>query len=299
MTNQEHIYSHRQDTPIDYPAKTIVSLVPSITESLFDLQLHDRLIGRTQYCIYPEKQVEQIEVIGGTKNPNVARIIELAPELVIANYEENSPRDVEKLREAGIPVWVTFPKTVQDVFNLLWNIMYLFDQTVMAPRIRVIEKTYDWVNGIALQNEETAPKVFVPIWHDPWMTFNADTYMHDLIRVCGGQNIFAERERRFPLDADLGKAEPYPDDDPRVQQLDRRYPRVTLAEVESHQPDIILLPSEPFQFTPEHIGIFASLDIPAAKNNRIHRVNGSYLSWHGTRVAYALNDIPELINPIG
>jgi ABC-type Fe3+-hydroxamate transport system substrate-binding protein len=299
MINQEHVYNHRQDTPIDYPAKTIVSLVPSVTESLFDLQLHDRLIGRTKYCIYPVKQVEQVEVVGGTKDANVDRIIELSPELVIANYEENSSRDIEKLREAGIPVWVTFPKTVQDVFNLLWNIMYLFDQTDMATRVRMIEKSYDWVNGIALQDEETAPKVFVPIWTDPWMTFNADTYMHDLIRVCGGQNIFADRERRFPLNADLGKAEPYSDDDPRVQGQDKRYPRITLAEVESHQPDIILLPSEPFQFTQEHIEMFAGLDIPAGKNKRVHLVDGSYLSWHGTRVAYALNEIPELISPTG
>jgi len=299
MTNQEHVYNHMQDTPIDYPAQTIVSLVPSITESLFDLKLNDRLVGRTEYCIYPEKAVDAIEVVGGTKNPNVDRIIELKPELVIANYEENRQPDVEKLQAAGIPVWVTLPKTVQDVFNLLWNIMYLFDVTDMAPRIRLIEKSYDWVNGMALQNEEDAPKVFVPIWRDPLMTFNSDTYMHDLLRVCGGQNIFADRVRRYPLEADLGQAEPYAADDPRVQNRDTRYPRVTFEEVESHQPDIILLPSEPFQFTTTDFELFKGLDIPAVKNNRIHLVDGSYLSWHGTRVAYALNEIPELISPTG
>lgn len=298
MTNQEHVYNQMQDTPIDYPAKTIVSLVPSITESLFDLQLQSRLIGRTEYCVYPEKLVDAIEVIGGTKNPDIDRIIELQPELIIANYEENREADVIQLRDAGIPVWVMFPKTVQDVFNLLWNIMYLFDQTDMAPRIRLIERTYDWVNGMALQEEENAPKVFVPIWHDPWMTFNADTYMHDLLRVCGGLNVFAERERKFPLQADLGQAEALADDDPRIQNRDTRYPRITLEEIESQQPDIILLPSEPFPFTEEHIEIFKALDMPAAKNNRIHLVDGSYMSWHGTRVAYALRDIPELINHV-
>lgn len=299
MSNQEHVYNHMQDTPIDYPAKTIVSLVPSVTESLFDLQLQARLVGRTEYCIYPEKLVDAVESIGGTKNPDVARIIELEPELVIANYEENRQEDVQKLQDAGIPVWVTFPKTVQDVFNLLWNIMYLFDVTDMAPRIRLIERSYDWVNGMALQNEEEAPRVFVPIWLDPWMTFNADTYMHDLIRVCGGQNIFTDRERKFPLQADLGQAEPYAVDDPRIQNRDTRYPRITLEEVESHQPDIILLPSEPFMFTQEHIRLFDGLNVPAVKNKRIYLVDGSYLSWHGTRVAYALNEIPELISPTG
>ena len=80
------------------------------------------------------------------------------------------------------------------------------------------------------------------------MTFNAETYAHDLLRVCGGENVFAERERQFPLKADLGEAEPLAPDDPRVAGRDTRYPRVTLAEVEAAQPDVILLPSEPFPF---------------------------------------------------
>jgi ABC-type Fe3+-hydroxamate transport system substrate-binding protein len=131
------------------------------------------------------------------------------------------------------------------------------------------------------------------------MTFNSDTYMHDLIRVCGGQNIFADRERKFPLEADLDQAESYSDDDSRGQDQDKRYPRVTLEEVESLQPDIILLPSAPLPFTLEQVEVFKGLDVPATKNKRIHMVDGSYLSWHGTRVAYALNEIPELISPTG
>lgn len=298
MTNAEHVYNQMQDVPIDHPPKTLVSLVPSVTESLFDLRLNDCLVGRTDYCVYPTGQVDSVEAVGGTKNPDVNRIIELAPELVIANYEENRREDVEALQAAGIPVWVTFPKTIQDVFNLLWNIMYLFDVTEMVPRIRLIEKAYDWVQGIALQNEESAPKVFVPIWDEPLMTINADTYIHDVVRVCGGQNIFADRRREYPLKADLGESEPYADDGERVQGRDRRYPRVSIQEVEAQQPDVILLPSEPFQFTKAHLPMFQALDVPAAKNNRIHLVDGTHLSWHGTRVAYALNELPDLINPV-
>jgi ABC-type Fe3+-hydroxamate transport system substrate-binding protein len=139
--------------------------------------------------------------------------------------------------------------------------------------------------------------VFVPIWLDPLMTFNADTYTHDVVRVCGGMNVFAERERLYPLKADLGQTEPYSPDDARVQGRDTRYPRVTWEEVEAAQPDVILLPSEPFIFTEDHLPLFQKLDVPAARNNRIHLIDGSLLTWHGTRVAYAMQQLPPLLQP--
>ncbi len=294
----ESIYTQIQDAPIDFVPQSVVSLVPSITESLFDLKLDSALVGRTDYCIYPKSEVERIESIGGTKNPDVERIIELSPQLVLANWEENRKEDVEKLQSAGVPVWVTFPITVPDVFNLLWNIMYLFEETKMVARIRLIEQTYDWVYGITKDNEVDNPiSVFAPIWLDPLMTFNEDTYPHHLLAVCGGQNVFANRQRQFPLEADLGQTEPFPDDDPRIEGKDRRYPRITLQEVVKKQPDVILLPSEPFAFTEEHLPIFQQLDVPAAKNGCIHLVDGSLLTWHGTRIAYALNDLPILFYP--
>jgi ABC-type Fe3+-hydroxamate transport system substrate-binding protein len=291
----ERTYEYDVDIPVSSPPRTVVSLVPSVTESLFDLNLGERLIAVTDYCVHPQDKVARLPRIGGTKNPDIEHIIQLRPELVIANREENRREDVEALQAAGIPVWVTFPKTVADVFNLLWNIMYVFDETTMVPRIRLIEYTYDWVNGISRDNEERLPRVFVPIWLDPLMTFNADTYIHDLLWVCGGKNIFAERERLYPLAADLGKAAPYAADDLRVEGRDTRYPRITLEEVVAAQPQVILLPSEPFQFTEAHIPIFAALDVPAARNNRIHLVDGSLLSWHGTRIAYAFDTLPALL----
>lgn len=289
----DHVYN--VSTPVDSPPRTIVSLVPSVTESLFDLNLGDRLIAVTDYCIHPVGKVEALPRIGGTKNPDVTRIIELKPDLVIANREENRREDVEALEAAGIPVWVTFPRTVTDVFALLWDFMNLLGETSMVPRVRLIEYTYDWLAGISREREPNLTKVFVPIWYDPLMTFNADTYMHDLLRICGGQNVFADRERQYPLQADLEQAEPYPSDDPRVAGRDTRYPRVTLDEVVAAQPEVILLPSEPFAFNEQHIPIFAALDIPAAKNNRIHLVDGSLLTWHGTRIAYAFDTFPALL----
>jgi ABC-type Fe3+-hydroxamate transport system substrate-binding protein len=266
----ERFQTYEMESPVSEPPRRVVSLVPSVTESLFDLNLGDRLIAITDYCVRPESGVVHLPRIGGTKNPNVGQIIALNPDLVIANQEENRQRDVEVLQAAGIPVWVTYPRTVSDVFKLLWNIMHMFDETTMVPRVRLIEYTHDWVNGISRANEENLPRVFVPIWYNPLMTLNADTYIHDLLFVCGGVNVFGRNEKS-------------------------RYPRVTLEEVISAQPEVILLPSEPFEFTEAHIPIFAALDVPAAKNNRIHLVDGSLLTWHGTRIAYAFETLPALL----
>lgn len=286
-------YLYQMDAPVTEPPQRVVSLVPSITESLFDLNLGERLIAITDYCVYPEAGVAGLPRIGGTKNPNVGQIIALKPDMVIANAEENRREDIDSLRQAGVAVWVTFPRTVADAINLLWNIMQVFDDATMVPRVRLIEQTMDWVQGISRTNEDHPPRVFVPIWLDPLMTFNADTYSHDLLRVCGGLNVFADRQRKYPLKADLGVGEPYLPD--QIEGRDTRYPRITLEEVEAAQPDVILLPSEPFQFTEAHVPIFAGLDVPAARSNHIHLVDGSLLTWHGTRLAHALNAIPSLL----
>jgi ABC-type Fe3+-hydroxamate transport system substrate-binding protein len=269
-----------------------------MTESLFDLSLGTRLVGVTDYCIRPADGVARLPKVGGTKNPDVARILALAPDLVIANQEENRKEDVQALEEAGIPVWVTFPKTVQDAMNLLWTLMELFDEPSMVHRVRLIEQTVDVVERVGMSLEKPR-RVFVPIWLEPLMTVNHDTYVSDLLRVCGGENVFGARERRYPLAADLGEIPAYAADDDRVAGRDTRYPRITWEEVTAAQPDVILLPSEPFTFSEEHLGLFQRLDVPAAHNGQVHLVDGSLLTWHGTRVAHALTVIPALFSAIG
>ncbi len=285
-------YKYTQELPFSSPPRRVVSLVPSTTESLIELGLGDRLVGRTDYCVYPVGKVEHVPSVGGTKNPNIDLIRALSPDLVIMNYEENRREDADALRDAGIVVWATFPQTVREAFNLLWTMMYAFESPAQSESIRQIERLCDLLELI----EPAQPcRVFVPIWHDPLMTFNSDTFAHDLLRICGGTNVFAERERRYPLAADLGAAVPLSADDPRAAGRDIRYPRVTLDEVEAAQPDVILLPSEPFLFTESHRAIFAPLDVPAAHNDRIVLVDGSLLTWHGTRLARALLTIPNLL----
>jgi iron complex transport system substrate-binding protein len=289
-------YVYQMEKPVDYAPQRVVSLVPSVTESLFDLNLGNRIIGVTDYCTRPAEGVRKIPKVGGTKNPNIERIIALRPDLVIMNREENRKADAEALQAAEIPIWVTHPNTVREALDLLWTIMDLFEEPTMVPRVRLIEITYEWTLGVT--TELTPKRVFAPIWRDPWMTFNRETYMHDLLRVVGAANVFADRERRYPLEADLGNADPIPKDDPRLADNDFRYPRITLDEVVQAQPDVVLLPDEPYLFSQNDVAEFAKLDIPAAKTNQIHLVDGSLLSWHGTRIAYALRDLPPLLGTI-
>jgi len=279
-------------SPVESPPERVVSLVPSLTESLFDLQLGDRVVGVTDYCIYPEEGVKNLPKVGGTKNPNISRIVELQPDLVLMNREENRREDAAALEAAGLTVWATDPRTVQAAINILWEIMYIFDEPQMSERVRWIERQMDWTRGAAQENEPV--RVFVPIWYDPWMTFNRETYIHDLLRICGGKNVFADRARRCPLSADLGMAESAKDTD-NTAGRDTRYPRITTDEITAAQPEVVLLPSEPFAFTDEHVQMIAALDIPAAHHSRIHLVDGTLLTWHGTRIAYALSEIPPLL----
>jgi ABC-type Fe3+-hydroxamate transport system substrate-binding protein len=292
----ETAYAYRMEKPVDYVPQRVVSLVPSVTESLFDLNIGNRVIGVTDFCTRPAEAVRRLPKLGGTKNPNVDAIIALQPDLVIMNQEENRKADAEKLQAAGVPVWVTHPNTVREALDLLWTIMDLFEEPSMVPRVRLIEVTYEWTRGVTA--EQTPRRVFVPIWRDPWMTFNRHTYIHDLLYTCGVENVFADRERRHPLDADLGKAEPLPEDDARLKELDVRYPRITLDEVIAAQPDIVLLPDEPYVFGQADADEIARLDIPAARNGQIHLVDGSLLTWHGTRIAYALRDLPPLLGTV-
>jgi ABC-type Fe3+-hydroxamate transport system substrate-binding protein len=280
------------------PPERVVSLVPSVTESLFDLGLGHTLVGITDYCLHPADKLTGLPRLGGTKNVGVAGVAALNPDLVIANREENTPADIEALQAAGIPVWLTFPKTIRDALDLLHDLVRRFNAPQQELRIVAIEKAYEWAVTAAANSESPAPRVFCPIWRDDaatpawWMTINGDTYVSDVIAVCGGQNVFADRNRRYPLAADLDPAQaskPAPD-------RDTRYPRVTLDEILAAQPEVILLPSEPYAFSEADAGFWRQFpDLPAVQNDRIHLVDGSLLTWHGTRLGRALQEIPSLM----
>ncbi len=277
----------------------VVSLIPSVTESLFELGFGSRVVGITDYCIHPAEQLKNIKRVGGPKDASVAAITALKPDLVIANREENTRWLVESLQDGGMPVWLTFPQTARAAVAELFALARLFRSGAALRQAQELERALEWA-AIAAEDAEHV-RYFCPIWQETletgeswWMTFNDQTYSGDLLRQLGAVNVFAERARRYPLLAELGKL---PEEAPGLR--DTRYPRVGVKEIIAAQPDVILLPDEPFAYSQDNFAKIAALfaDTPAAKNGRILPVDGTLLFWYGTRMAKALQTLPGLINP--
>ena len=277
----------------------VVSLVPSMTESLFELGLGDCVVGITDYCIYPKEKLLDLHRVGGTKNARIEDILLLEPDLVIANREENNQSTVEHLKAVGIPVWVTFPLTIADVLADLRDIAGLFQSSTAFIQIDILERAIEWAHIAA--EDQSNRSYFCPIWFGRlngetpwWMTFNDQTYCGDLLKMLGGVNIFAERVRYKPIAADLGIVKGI-----KSVNDDSRYPRVSLAEVIAADPEIILLPDEPYHFENEHYIKIEELlaDTRAVRESSIYCVDGTLITWHGTRLGSALRDLPKYFSP--
>ncbi len=251
------------------PPRRIVSLVPSTTETLCALGLAGALVGVTVYCREPREALAGTTRIGGEKDPDLERIRDLRPDLVVANVEENVAAHVAQLRAWGLPVWVTYPRTVADGIRLIRE---LGEVTGTQERAEELARPLEALHARASAAAATRPPVraFYAIWRDPYMTINADTYIHDMLRVCGAANVFADRPER--------------------------YPTVTLEEVAARAPEIILLPDEPFRFRRVHLADFARYpEVPAVRAGRLHLVDGKPFSWHGPRIGEALRTLPALL----
>jgi len=292
---------HKHALHFQHPPRRVVSLVPSMTESMFDLGLGEFLVGITDYCTYPVEGVASLPRLGGPKNPKLDEILALKPDLVMANQEENPKELVESLEAVGINVWVTFPKTLRQAMDVLWTIVGLYQSRAAAIRLETLELTLDWAEEAV--KERQSWRYFCPIWQslpeeptvEPawWMTFDQDTYMHDLLRLMGGENVFAGRVRRYPLSADLGLTEAE-----QAGERDTRYPRVTFQEIMNADPEVILLPDEPFAYDASQQARLMEMlaDTAAVRNGKVFLVEGSLLTWHGTRLARALRDLPGIID---
>jgi ABC-type Fe3+-hydroxamate transport system substrate-binding protein len=137
-------------------------------------------------------------------------------------------------------------------------------------------------------------RTFCPIWMKPLMTIHGDTFISDMLDLCGAVNVFADRERRYPLAADLGQARPLPPE--KTAGRDTRYPRVTADEVVARAPELVLLPDEPHPFSEEDADEFRALDIPAARSGAVVRTGGKDLCWYGARSVEGLPRLRSLVD---
>ncbi|HEY8430969.1 MAG TPA: helical backbone metal receptor [Sandaracinaceae bacterium] len=265
------------------PARHVVSLVPSETESVAALAGVERLVGRTSFCVEPCGAIERVPSVGGTKKIDVERVLALSPDLVLANREENGRRDVERLIEAGVPVHVSFPRSVADAVAYLDALVALLGLgSEGRARVRAMERRIERARA-----RGPRVRVFAPIWKDPWMTFDGRTYGSDLLAVAGADNVFSDRARRFPLAADLGAAEAVDPGD-----RDTRYPRTTEEEIRARAPELVLLPDEPYAFGADHAAGIEAWKVA----RRVELVSGKDLFWYGVRTADALERVAALVS---
>lgn len=244
----------------------IVSLCPSLTELVFDLGRGDALVGRTKFCVHPAGLVDAVEVMGGTKNPKVERIIELAPDLVLLNEEENRVEDAEALRGAGIATHVSMPRDAYETAAMVRAVGGALDAHDPADRIaRAIETRAEVVRS---RSRDFPPVHYAYlIWRSPWMTISDDTYVAGLLTLAGGLNVFG------------GAPE--------------RYPTITAAQLLDASPDLVLLSSEPFPFAQKHIDELS--EAAGLPRERFLLVDGELLSWHGSRTPAGIDYVEQVL----
>jgi ABC-type hemin transport system substrate-binding protein len=271
--------------------KRVVSLVPSLTESLFVLGYGSSVVGITEDCVYPPEKLAGLARVGGTRTARVADILALNPDLVVANQDENDRETVRAMQSAGVPVWLTFPKTVHDVIMMLWDMCRLFKTEDSNLRLIMLEKAYDWL--VVASHDNPGFRYFCPLRQGEgekgeswWMTFNAETYPASLLSLFGGENIFPEGGRGHALAEEEYSGE-----------ADMRYACVTTAEVLAAQPGLIILAGGLFDVSQESVDALEQelAGTPAVKNGRILVMDGTLLTWAGTRLALALDCLPGLL----
>jgi ABC-type Fe3+-hydroxamate transport system substrate-binding protein len=256
------VYIDQLGRLVELPAtpRSIVSLVPSITELLYTLQLDDQVTGITKFCVHPESWFRQKTRIGGTKNIKANIIQQLQPDLIIANKEENVKEQVDELAKQ-YPVWISDVNNLTDALEMieqvgaitgkLNNAMHLISQITTA--------------FTSLKPHSISRKAGYLIWRNPYMTIGNDTFIHDMLRRCGFNNIFGHSTR---------------------------YPVIDTWQL--GQCDLLLLSSEPFPFQQKHIDELQ----PHLPNTRMVLVDGEMFSWYGSRLLHAPAYFTRLLSSI-
>jgi ABC-type Fe3+-hydroxamate transport system substrate-binding protein len=245
---------------LDAFPKRIVSLVPSQTELLYDLGLHQEVVGITKFCIHPAAWHLQKTKIGGTKNINLQKIRGLRPDLIIANKEENTKEDILAFREL-CPVYTSDIQTLDHAYRMISEIGILTNRKSQADNlIEIIRNRFSLVKPIA-----TPLRAAYLIWKNPYMAAGNDTFINHILERAGMINVFGHLPR---------------------------YPQVSIEALRSLSPDVILLSSEPYPFTDKHISDFR-LCFPDTK---IVLVDGEMFSWYGSRLQFTGQYLTHLAN---
>ena len=231
--------------PLTRPARRVVSLVPSLTESVA-VTRPGALVGATTWCTHPADL--DVARVRGTKNPDLAAIRALEPDLVLANQEENRRIDVERLRAAGVPVWVT---VIRDLDEAVASLRRMFS-------LALGWREPSWLTLAEQVWSEPAPgprvRAAIPIWRDPWMVVGSGTFTGDLAARLGLDNVYADHPGR--------------------------YPHADLADIAARQPGLIVLPDEPYPFS-------ASDGPEMFPGRRVALVEGRDLTWYGPSLVTA------------
>ncbi|MET9967567.1 helical backbone metal receptor [Streptomyces sp. NPDC006356] len=224
----------------------VVSLVPSLTEAVA-VSAPGVLVGATDWCGHPADL--DVTRVGGTKNPKVDRILALAPDLVVANEEENREPDLAALRAAGVEVLVTEVRDVPQAFRELARVLDACGATARPRWLDEAEETWS-----ALPVPSLRTTAVVPIWRRPWMVLGRDTFAGDVLSRLGIDHLHATHENR--------------------------YPRIALDDLRATAPDVVILPDEPYRFTADD-GPEAFPGLPCAL------VSGRHLTWYGPSLVEA------------
>lgn len=229
----------------------IVSLVPSQTEFLFSLGLGDRIVGVTRFCVHPETARRTAQVVGGTKQLDIERILQLQPDLVIGNKEENDAETIHAL-DIHVPVWMSDIYTIPDAYTMMSQIGELVQKKTEA-NLKVDEIKLGWQNWLTHRPAERKSALYL-IWANPWMAAARSTFINSMLEMAGLVNVLDQ---------------------------DERYPVLERSDFQFLEPDLILLSSEPFPFKEKHAAELTLL-LP---NATILFVDGEMFTWYGSRLA--------------
>jgi ABC-type Fe3+-hydroxamate transport system substrate-binding protein len=252
---------------LDRAPRRVVSLVPSVTETLFALGAADRLVGRSSFCVKPAAEVEPIRVCGGTKTPNLRRVRDLEPDLVLMNIEENTLEHIAAV-EKFAPVFAALPRTIEEALADIEKLGAIFEREAQARAI--VQEAAD---GLERLRHAARPHRFAYlIWRDPWMAAAGDTFISRFAEAGGGANVFADAEER--------------------------YPTITLRDLVARDPDVVYLPDEPFEFAAKDAEeLISSGVVPASWRRRLRLVEGDMFCWHGSRMRESFRYYRELLSP--